>query len=30
VWKSPLIPSDPFVWRKDMDPAVKTKIKTLC
>ena len=27
VWKSPLIPSDPFVWRKDMDPAVKTKIK---
>ena len=27
IWKSPLIPSDPFVWRKDMDPAVKTKIK---
>jgi phosphonate transport system substrate-binding protein len=27
LWKSPLIPSDPFVWRKDMDPAVKTKIK---
>jgi len=27
IWKSPLIPSDPFVWRKDLDPAVKTKIK---
>lgn len=27
VWKSPLIPSDPFVWRKDLDPAVKAKIK---
>jgi phosphonate transport system substrate-binding protein len=28
LWKSPLIPSDPFVWRKDLDPAVKAKIKT--
>ena len=27
IWKSPLIPSDPLVWRKDMDPAVKAKIK---
>ncbi|MDP1051775.1 PhnD/SsuA/transferrin family substrate-binding protein, partial [Klebsiella quasipneumoniae] len=27
-WKSPLIPSDPFVWRKDLDPAVKAKLKT--
>lgn len=27
VWKSPLIPSDPFVWRKDLDPGVKAKIK---
>ncbi|HTP71697.1 MAG TPA: phosphonate ABC transporter substrate-binding protein [Burkholderiaceae bacterium] len=27
IWKSPLIPSDPFVWRKDLDPAVKAKIK---
>jgi phosphonate transport system substrate-binding protein len=27
VWRSPLIPSDPFVWRKDLDPAVKTKLK---
>ncbi len=27
LWKSPLIPSDPFVWRKDLDPAVKAKLK---
>ncbi|MDB5810362.1 MAG: phnD 1 [Betaproteobacteria bacterium] len=27
IWKSPLIPSDPLVWRKDLDPAVKAKIK---
>jgi phosphonate transport system substrate-binding protein len=23
-----LIPSDPFVWRKDLDPAVKAKLKS--
>ena len=28
LWKSPLIPSDPFVGRKDLDPAVKAKLKT--
>lgn len=27
IWRSPLIPSDPFVWRKDLDPAVKAKLK---
>lgn len=27
IWTSPLIPSDPFVWRKDLEPGVKTKIK---
>ena len=27
VWKSPLIPSDPFVFRKDLDPAVKEKVR---
>lgn len=27
IWKSPLIPSDPFVWRKDMDAAVKARIR---
>lgn len=28
LWRSPLIPSDPFVWRKDLDPAVKANIRT--
>jgi phosphonate transport system substrate-binding protein len=28
IWKSPLIPSDPIVWRKDLAPAVKEKLKT--
>ena len=27
IWKSPLIPNDPIVWRKDLDPAIKAKIK---
>lgn len=27
IWRSPLIPSDPFVWRKDLDPAVQAKLK---
>jgi len=27
LWRSPLIPSDPFVWRKDLDPAVKAKVR---
>ncbi len=27
LWRSPLIPSDPFVWRKDLEPAVKAKLK---
>ncbi|MEL6299536.1 MAG: phosphonate ABC transporter substrate-binding protein [Pseudomonadota bacterium] len=26
IWKSPLIPSDPLVWRADLDPALKKKI----
>jgi phosphonate transport system substrate-binding protein len=28
LWKSPLIPNDPLVWRKDLDPGVKAKLKT--
>ncbi len=28
LWKSPLIPSDPFVWRNDLDPAVKARLKS--
>ena len=27
IWTSPLIPSDPIVWRKDLDAADKKKIK---
>jgi phosphonate transport system substrate-binding protein len=27
LWKSPLIPSDPFVWRKDLDNDIKEKLK---
>jgi phosphonate transport system substrate-binding protein len=26
IWTSPLIPSDPLVWRKDLDDATKKKI----
>jgi phosphonate transport system substrate-binding protein len=28
IWTSPLIPLDPLVWRKDLDPAVKIKLYT--
>jgi phosphonate transport system substrate-binding protein len=28
IWTSPVIPLDPLVWRKDLDPAVKTKLYT--
>jgi len=27
LWQSPLIPSDPIVWRKDLDPELKAKLK---
>lgn len=26
VWRSPRIPEDPMVWRKDLDPTLKKKI----
>jgi phosphonate transport system substrate-binding protein len=26
IWKSPLIPSDPIVWHKDLDQATKDKL----
>ncbi|WP_293901709.1 phosphate/phosphite/phosphonate ABC transporter substrate-binding protein [Phenylobacterium sp.] len=26
VWRSPRIPEDPLIWRKDLDPALKRKI----
>lgn len=27
IWKSPLIPKDPYVWRKDIPKELKSKIK---
>lgn len=27
IWKSPLIPSDPIVWRTDLDPETKAMVK---
>jgi phosphonate transport system substrate-binding protein len=27
IWTSPLIPSDPIVWRKNLDDATKTKLR---
>ncbi|HEX3699113.1 MAG TPA: phosphate/phosphite/phosphonate ABC transporter substrate-binding protein [Phenylobacterium sp.] len=27
IWRSPTIPEDPMIWRKDLDPAVKAKIR---
>jgi phosphonate transport system substrate-binding protein len=27
VWRSPLIPSDPLVWRKDLDEATRNKLR---
>jgi phosphonate transport system substrate-binding protein len=27
IWRSPLIASDPILWRKDLDPAIKAKIR---
>ncbi|WP_321799290.1 phosphonate ABC transporter substrate-binding protein [Caballeronia sp. J97] len=28
LWKSPLIPSDPLVWRRDLPQAAKDKLRT--
>lgn len=27
IWKSPLIPSDPLVWRKDLDAETRNKLR---
>lgn len=27
IWKSPLIPGDPLVWRKDLDAATQQKVR---
>ncbi len=28
IWRSPLIPSDPLLWRKDLDRGIKDKVYT--
>jgi phosphonate transport system substrate-binding protein len=28
VWRSPTLPEDPMVWRRDLDPAIKAKIRS--
>ncbi len=28
IWTSPIIPLDPLIWRKDLDPAIKAKLYT--
>ncbi|CAN5167480.1 phosphonate ABC transporter substrate-binding protein [soil metagenome] len=28
IWRSPLIPSDPIVWRKDLDQSTKDRVMT--
>jgi phosphonate transport system substrate-binding protein len=27
IWTSPILPQDPIVWRKDLDPAIKEKLR---
>jgi phosphonate transport system substrate-binding protein len=27
IWTSPILPEDPIIWRKDLDPAVKEKLR---
>jgi len=27
IWESPTLPEDPIVWRKDLDPGVKEKVR---
>jgi len=28
IWRSPTIPEEPMIWRKDLDPTIKQKVKT--
>lgn len=28
IWQSPRLPEDPIVWRKDLDPAAKEKLRS--
>jgi phosphonate transport system substrate-binding protein len=27
IWTSPVLPQDPIIWRKDLDPAIKEKLR---
>jgi phosphonate transport system substrate-binding protein len=27
IWESPTLPEDPIIWRRDLDPAVKEKVR---
>jgi phosphonate transport system substrate-binding protein len=27
IWTSPMLPEDPIIWRKDLDPALKEKLR---
>ncbi len=27
IWRSPMLPQDPIIWRKDLDPATKEKLR---
>src|SRR5260221_441200 len=27
IWESPTLPEDPIIWRKDLDPAIKEKLR---
>jgi len=27
IWRSPLLPEDPLIWRRDLDPAIKEKLR---
>jgi phosphonate transport system substrate-binding protein len=27
IWTSPMLPEDPIIWRKDLDPAIKEKLR---
>jgi phosphonate transport system substrate-binding protein len=27
IWRSPVLPEDPIIWRKDLDPVIKEKLR---
>jgi phosphonate transport system substrate-binding protein len=27
IWRSPVLPQDPIIWRRDLDPAIKEKLR---